>query len=678
MPPSPVAGVAGAIRVQRLSLVGLVAAEAHGNRKDTRGKARAIYPEAAPITTTGLEITSLFEEHVEGAFRPSSSKICLHLIAQFPVDLVPADKDGRVSDDQARWMLEQAREFAKDVFGPSAVFADRIDRDECGQHVVDLFIAPKYEKKGRSGTKTAVSISRHLKELAFRTGRWVVPENLEELIRAVPPSKNAAKERAKLRSLRDHPTLRAQGQALQDAWFQFLEQSGQLTGVKRGSPKKTAGSDTVSAEELDLERRHEVLTEKELAVQRDRAELDRQREALQKEAEEVRQNDKKLKSYEAVLDAMMNGHLVVIGETEAEGRWGWRGPGSPPQEIRAGGKGAWKMAKALSQRVDQAIAAQVTAEKIASAVAAQVTKAAVNDKIAELARMQVTKAHIEAAANARITQAEINRAIEARVTEDSIKVAAKDRVTPDMIKEEARLQVTKALRADEARKLVTEADKRAQAREMTTPEDIAVAAKDLVTQKDIDRAVAEDIEPLKAQAKAAHEAAIAARQKAQQEEAKARAFRAGIEAWLAGDIVDAVEKDDGMKAMKYRDADARQRWSDQVRLAFELVWNFVRQVTAEIRKAIQNRVTPEVIREAANASVTEQDRIAAAAKSVTNEDRERAALGLLDQKLLLELAAAPLADRQRVAGEALAAAQQEAGMSPALQAYIRRKGGVTR
>ena len=49
------------------------------------------------------------------------------------------------------------------------------------------------------------------------------------------------------------PTLRGQGQALQDAWFEYLRDEVGLD-VKRGAEKKLPGSDWKSAEELELER----------------------------------------------------------------------------------------------------------------------------------------------------------------------------------------------------------------------------------------------------------------------------------------------------------------------------------------------------------------------------------------------------------------------------------------
>jgi hypothetical protein len=675
MPKSPVAGVAGSIRVKRLSLVGLVAAEAHGNRKDTKGKARAIYPNAPPISTTGLNLSSLFDQHVQDAFRPNSSKICLHVLAQFPTELVPTDEAGRVSDDHARWMLSQALDFARDVFGPDAVFADRIDRDERGQHVVDLFIAPKYQKKTRGGSKTAVSISRHLKELAFRTGRWVVPENLDELIRAVPPGPNAVKERAKLRSLRDHPTLRSQGQALQDAWFVFLDQKAQLAGVKRGSPKKTAGDDAISAEELDMVRRQEALAEREQAIERERHELENEWEQMRNSLKFVRDATVALKSYDYVFEATIKGHLLVSGGTGSSARWEWRGPGQLPEDIKAGGKKAWELTKALSERLAQVIDEQVTPQKVAAAVEARVTNEAIERKTAQLASQKVTAEHIRAAANDKVTHNDIDRAIAARVTDDSIKAAAAKRVTTEMIVNEARKQVTEVHRKEAAQALITDAERKAAAREQVTKADIAKEAARQVTEEEKQAQIAIQIEPLKKAAVNDHAAAKQLKEEAELAQRKAASFQACIEAWLAGDIVDALITDEGKKSVTFRDNKAMERWAEQVRLAFELVWNFVRRMAVEVKKAVRDRVTPESVREAAAGLVTDADRIAAAAKLVSDDDKRKAALGLLDGDLLLRLAKAKTEEQIPLAARAVSAAQQQSGMSAeALKALRDRKG----
>lgn len=214
---SPVSGISGSVRIQRLSGVALAAAEAHGKRLDRNGQARAIYENAPPLTTSGLDLRRLHAAHVEGAAKRKGAPEALHMVLQFPTELVNGEDAGA--------MLTHANLFAQSIFGAEASFADRVDRDEKGRHVVDLFLAPKYQKLTKRGSKLALSTSKHLKELA------------------------ATRNKA--------PNLRGQGQALQDAWFEYLRDRMQLH-VRRGVAKKLPGEDWQTPEELELERLREM------------------------------------------------------------------------------------------------------------------------------------------------------------------------------------------------------------------------------------------------------------------------------------------------------------------------------------------------------------------------------------------------------------------------------------
>jgi hypothetical protein len=247
---SPVSGISGAVRIQRLSGVALAAAEAHGKRLDARGKARAIY-DAAPVTTTGLDLQNLYEAHVEGAKVQRSNTKALHVLLQFPKDLM----DGEDTDE----MMHHAQAFAETVFGDDAIFADRIDRDEKSRHVVDLFVAPGYRKITKRRSQPAISTSKHLKDLAAKRGK--------------------------------SPTLRGQGQALQDAWFEYLRDEVGLD-VARGAEKKLPGSDWKAAEELELER---LRQEQSVAAR----ELDVLTDAVAQKKTKIELLKKKLKTFKA-------------------------------------------------------------------------------------------------------------------------------------------------------------------------------------------------------------------------------------------------------------------------------------------------------------------------------------------------------------------------------------------
>ncbi|MFN3474772.1 MAG: hypothetical protein ACK4ZW_12090 [Blastomonas sp.] len=206
---SNVSGVAGTVRIKNITNAGLGAAERHGKRKDKSSDSRRINSEP-PLTTTGLDLRRLYKRHIEGAFVPKSRSQVMHLLLQFPTELV----DGK---DPA-YMLHHAREFAISVFGEDAVFADRVDRDEKSEHVVDLFVVPKYVKRTKHQEKIAVAMSRDLKILAERYGRPINPNGM--------------------------------GRALQDALLDYLQGRMGLAEAQRGSLKQMAGSDWKSAEEL--------------------------------------------------------------------------------------------------------------------------------------------------------------------------------------------------------------------------------------------------------------------------------------------------------------------------------------------------------------------------------------------------------------------------------------------
>ena len=224
-------GMAGAVRIQQLKLADITRAEKHGKRLDQSSKSRAIYKDAPPLTTTGLNLRERFQEHVDGVFIPKAKAKAMHVIVQLPKDLVDGENAGH--------MLKHARAFVEGVFGKESIFGDRVDRDEKGRHVVDLFVAPIYIKKTKHTEKRAVSMSRDLKALATKYGRKT---NVYET-----------------------------GRALQDALFDYLRNEMGLIGVQRGSSKLVPGPDWKSAEQL----RDDELKEQEAIIEIDRVQAEK-------------------------------------------------------------------------------------------------------------------------------------------------------------------------------------------------------------------------------------------------------------------------------------------------------------------------------------------------------------------------------------------------------------------
>lgn len=301
MPKSIVAGVAGSVRIDRLKLHQLRVAEDHGKRLDYTSQKRRIR-EADPVTSTGLDIMALYEQHISGLHVPGGNTKALHMICQFPTDLVdPARSD---------WMLDEARKFATKVFGDRAIFADRLDKDEKGEHVVDLFLAPRYTKQTKHTEKEAVSISKHLKELGIKH------DTRDETARAKvgKTGKTAGED----------PNLFYQGRALQIAWFEYLRDDAGLDKVQRGSLKWTLGDDWVPAEVLDIQRRQEAVEEKEAAAQQQaQAAAEAEAEAQRKERAAAESKTKamelirQVRTVEAARDEQLKTRELNVIEREA-------------------------------------------------------------------------------------------------------------------------------------------------------------------------------------------------------------------------------------------------------------------------------------------------------------------------------------------------------------------------
>lgn len=221
-----VSGVAGAARINNVNRAGLARAEKHGKRLDQTGQSRAI-KDVRPLTTTGLDLQALYDRHVDGVFVPKATSSAMHLLIQWPTELV----DGNNAD----YMLQHARAFAQRVFGDQAIFADRLDRDEASQHVVDLFLAPRYTKTTKRASKVATSTTYHLKLLATKHGEKSNPFGY--------------------------------GRALQTELHEYMRDEMQLEGVQRGKAKAAPGKDWKSAEQLRVDKLDELTARAKAALE---------------------------------------------------------------------------------------------------------------------------------------------------------------------------------------------------------------------------------------------------------------------------------------------------------------------------------------------------------------------------------------------------------------------------
>jgi len=252
-------GLAGSVRVNSLDKEGTSAMESHELRLDYSGQRRSIEPqnEALFYRPYGddLSISQSYEKHVDGARRnASASKLLRHAFIQFPtsIEITPKSQD---------MMLREAVAFINKTHGGRAVFHGRLDRDEKGKHGVDVFFAPRYEKKTAKDVTDWVSLTKFGKE---RTRDRIGKKQEEKYNKKTKEWEPQFNEDGTDKMIwKDSAYF--QGQVLQDEWFEHLRDVVGLDWVLRGEKKLGRDPDRLEPEEYGL--------------QQDREKLDQQREA---------------------------------------------------------------------------------------------------------------------------------------------------------------------------------------------------------------------------------------------------------------------------------------------------------------------------------------------------------------------------------------------------------------
>lgn len=228
------AGKSGAVRQQALKPSDLTRAERHGKRQDESSQKRRVRNEE-PLVYGTLDLAAARLRHMEGV-KQSGRTACIHALVQFPTDLI----DGADKEQQKR-MLDHAVRFLNDFHGGDAVFAARLDRDETGSHTVDAFLLPKYDFHYKDGLVVKkASVSKFSKEQARaryhktdkKTGTAILDRKTGKPI--------------------PRDDTRAQGSALQDAFFEYLRDEMQLSEVMPPERKKFTAKDRVEPEEYGL------------------------------------------------------------------------------------------------------------------------------------------------------------------------------------------------------------------------------------------------------------------------------------------------------------------------------------------------------------------------------------------------------------------------------------------
>lgn len=205
-----------AVRVAALDMAGLAKAEDHGKRLDTSSQRRRVR-EASPLVIGGLDLRALYDEHVDGCrVNVTTKKPVLHMIVRMPPELLDGPGAGPFvgsSFERQAAMLDLARRWADGSHGGNAVFAARLDRDEAGETICDLFLAPRYAKqtKRRKGDDAEVWVS------PTRFGKLLAEKHQDEIQRRHPKAKGVL------------TGPRHVGIALQSDWREFFERE---TGLK--------------------------------------------------------------------------------------------------------------------------------------------------------------------------------------------------------------------------------------------------------------------------------------------------------------------------------------------------------------------------------------------------------------------------------------------------------------
>lgn len=158
------------VRCNALTLDKLRAQENHGKRLDRSSQRRRIR-ESAPVVGGGLDLEDRLAAHTDGTKQNKAARnVALHFIIKYPPEVLgddaPTPFQGLNKRQRQRVMASQAARFIQETHGGQAVFAVRVDTDEAGEWVVDVFACPKYEKATKKGAAVWTSLTKFGKDLA--------------------------------------------------------------------------------------------------------------------------------------------------------------------------------------------------------------------------------------------------------------------------------------------------------------------------------------------------------------------------------------------------------------------------------------------------------------------------------------------------------------------------------
>jgi len=152
----------------------------HGRRQDKSCEARCDF-ERSPDNLAWSSSPAGDPLDVIGAFKQrkadtnakeyAKAPIALHMLLTVSPEWIQASGDMHDPRNPKNQMLfDQARKWAEEKFGPGSVIASRMDLDEKGGGVVDVFVVPIHEVRQRGKTKNQISVNKAY-EAAFGGGR---------------------------------------------------------------------------------------------------------------------------------------------------------------------------------------------------------------------------------------------------------------------------------------------------------------------------------------------------------------------------------------------------------------------------------------------------------------------------------------------------------------------------
>lgn len=179
----------GAVRCKALTMEQLAAQETHGKREDRLSQLRVVR-DSDPLVYGSLDLRDAYDAHMVGVKQNAGSKRpVLHFIVRFPPELLSGPVAGRFKGSQKErqeMMLAQAIRFIQDTHGGSAVFAGRLDTDETGETIADVFAAPRYEKRTK---RTRPDEKGPIWASSTRFGKELAEKHQHEIRRRHPDAK---------------------------------------------------------------------------------------------------------------------------------------------------------------------------------------------------------------------------------------------------------------------------------------------------------------------------------------------------------------------------------------------------------------------------------------------------------------------------------------------------------